>query len=67
MTTANQYEATYIQLSTIQVIKVIVNGDICQSHVKCKTQDFILNNHELCSCHKKMFQYDTYKYDQVMN
>ncbi len=41
---------------------MIVNGDICQFHVKCKTQDFMLNNHELCSQHKKMFQYDTYKF-----
>jgi hypothetical protein len=62
MTTAKQYEAAYIQLSTIQEIKVIVNGDIHQFHVKCKTQDFMLNNQELCSQHKKMFQYDTYKF-----
>jgi hypothetical protein len=58
MTTAKQHEAAYIQLSIIQEIKVIVNGDIHQFHVKCKTQDFMLNSHELCPQHKKMFQYD---------
>jgi hypothetical protein len=62
MQTSTDYEAEYIQLSTIQEIMVIVNGDIRQSHVKCKTQDFILNNHELHSHQKKMFQYDTYKF-----
>ncbi len=62
MMTDKQYEASYIKLSTIQEIKVIVNGDIPQFHVICKTQDFMLNNHELCSRHKKMFQYDTYKF-----
>jgi hypothetical protein len=62
MMTAKQYEAAYIQLSTIQETKVIVNCDIRQFHVKCKTQDVMLNNHELCSRHKKMFQYDTYKF-----
>jgi hypothetical protein len=67
MMTAKQYETAYIQLSTIQEIKVIVNGDICQFHVKCKTQDFMLNNHELCSRLKTMFQYDTYKFNQVIN
>jgi hypothetical protein len=62
MTTAKQYEAAYIQLSTIQEIKVIANDDIHQFHVTCKTQDFMLNNHELHSRHKNMFQYDTYKF-----
>jgi hypothetical protein len=32
MTTAKEYEAAYIQLSTIQEIKVIVNNEIRQFH-----------------------------------
>jgi hypothetical protein len=63
MMTAKQYEAAYIKLSTIQEIKVNGNGDIHQFQVKCKTQYCMLNNHELHSQHKKLFQYDTYKFE----
>jgi hypothetical protein len=62
MMPAKQYEAANIHLSTVEEIKVVVNGDIHQFHGKCKTQDFMLNNHELCSRHNKMFQYDAYKF-----
>jgi hypothetical protein len=62
MTNAKQYKEASIQLSIIKkTIKMICKGDSQIFQVKCNTAQFRLNDHELCSHHKKLFQKDTYK------
>ena len=65
MTTSQQFEEAYIQLETIQEIKVEKISNEYKFSIKCLLEKFQVNNSTLRARHQKMFKKDTYEFEPI--
>jgi hypothetical protein len=65
MTTSQQFEEAYIQLETMQEIKVEEVSNEYKFSIKCLLEKFQANNSTLRARHQKMFKKDTYEFKLI--
>jgi hypothetical protein len=65
MTTSQQFEEAYIQLETMQEIKVEKIANEYKFSIKCLLEKFQANNSTLRARHRKMFKKDTYEFKPI--
>jgi hypothetical protein len=65
MTTSQQFEEAYIQLETMQEIKVEKISNEYKLSIKCLLENFQANNSTLRARHRNMFKKDTYEFEPI--
>ncbi len=65
MTTSQQFEEAYIQLETMQEIKVEKISNEYKFSIKCLLENFQANNSTLRARIRKMFKKDTYEFEPI--
>ncbi len=65
MTTSQQFEEAYIQLETMQEIKVEKISNEYKFSIKCLLKKIQVNNSTLRARHWKMFKKDTYEFEPI--
>jgi hypothetical protein len=63
MTMAHQHEEAYIQLKTMNRVKLTHSNLGAKIFIiECQTSGFCCNNLGLCTCHPKLFKYDIFTF-----